>query len=138
MMVLCFGKLMTSSGMNWEQKGSTLRSTFSAWYSFRTSGTATFFTCQRLYLNTGTFSDTAAWAVTVLGRTVLLSQDRFGSQDQQQLQEQCHMNTVPCPVQAHIYIYLILIHAMFQMFTLNWNRLMQRGCLFILLLIFSD
>ena len=45
---------------------------------------------------------------TVLGRIVLLSQEKSGSQDQQQLQEQRHMYTVHSPIQAYIYIYIYI------------------------------
>lgn len=55
----CLGKLMTSMGMNWEQNGITFSSAPTDLYSSTTSGTATFFTCHRLYLNTGTPSSLA-------------------------------------------------------------------------------
>ena len=58
----CLGCVITSMGINCEQKGITLSSAPRALYSATTSGIATFFSCQRLYLYTGIPSASAATA----------------------------------------------------------------------------
>lgn len=62
MMEPCLGWLMTSMGMNWEQKGRTLSSAPVLVYCSTTSGMAWPFTRQRGNLKTGTPSFSASVA----------------------------------------------------------------------------